>query len=276
MKFLLSKPCAAALLVVSAAGVAQANPLQETGAMLRGGTWDGGVGSYAVPEALGKLKPSAWPVNGWYRLTVATDRIVSASVQVPKGEAPAFLRDIVQQVESGQAQESSQVQAVEHMESGSAKVMTPAAADVAYREWRDEIYLRVPGSQLRDGFIPVYHFKNGTPSIRPQLDYRYALKLGEQDFAFIVRNGFRTKSGAPYGGGAQVTIEYDGQQYEYSLGEFGWDSTITAIADLDGDGKPDFIISVGGNNSGYEAVLLSSKAKPGKNPATASLTSTGC
>ncbi len=108
------------------------------------------------------------------------------------------------------------------------------------------------------------------------MDNRYALKLGEQEFAFTVRNGFRTKSGAPYGDGAQVTVEYDGQQYAYSLGEFGWDSTIVAIADLDGDGKPDFIFRVGGTNSETEAVLLSSKAKPGKNPATASLSSFGC
>ena len=48
------------------------------------------------------------------------------------------------------------------------------------------------------------------------------------------------------------------------------------MADLDGDGKPDFIIRIGGNNSGIEAVLLSSQAKPGRNPATASLFAIGC
>ena len=91
-----------------------------------------------------------------------------------------------------------------------------------------------------------------------------------------MRNGLRGKDGRAYGDGAQYSIEYDGNTYAYSLGEFGWDSTITAIADLDGDGKPDFIISVGGNNSGYEAILLSSTAQPGSNVPTASLRSTGC
>lgn len=46
--------------------------------------------------------------------------------------------------------------------------------------------------------------------------------------------------------------------------------------DLDGDGKPDFIIHVDGNNSGDEVVLLSSRARPGRNTATARLHVTGC
>lgn len=103
-----------------------------------------------------------------------------------------------------------------------------------------------------------------------------SLRLGEQPFALTVRNGLRTAGGAPYGSGAHYTIEYDGNVYEYVLGEFGWDSTIEAIVDLDGDGKPDFIIAVGGDNSGYEAILLSSKATPGRNVPTASLLAHGC
>ncbi len=273
MKPVLSKSCAAVLLVLASMGAAQAGTLHEPGAMLRDGTWDDWVGSFVAPQAFSKLKPSAWPTTEWYRLTLKIDHMESAAVTSPTGESPAFLRGIVRQLEAAQAKQSGQAQAVEQLESGSAAVMTPVASQT---EPSGDIYLRVPGTQLRTGVLPVYRFKNGTPMIRPQLDYRYALKLGEQDFAFTVRNGLRTKSGAPYGDGAQVTIEYDGQQYEYSLGQFGWDSTIAAIADLDGDGKPDFIISVGGNNSGFEAVLLSSKAKPGKNPPTASLTQSGC
>lgn len=107
---------------------------REVGALLRDGTWDGGVGTYHPPEVFSAIKPAAWPADGWYRIRLEADR----------------------------------------------------------------------------------------------------------------------------------------------AGEFGWDSSIDAIADIDGDGLPDFVISVGGNNSGYEAVLLSSTAKPGRNAPTASLTSTGC
>jgi hypothetical protein len=89
---------------------------------------------------------------------------------------------------------------------------------------------------------------------------------------FTVRNGFRTKDGRAYGEGAQYTIEYDGQRYEYSLGTRGWDSTILSIADIDGDGKPDFHIATG---DGAEFILLSSLAKPGRNAPSASLVSTG-
>ena len=51
---------------------------------------------------------------------------------------------------------------------------------------------------------------------------------------------------------------------------------MSAIADIDGDGKPDFLISVGGNNSGHEYLLLSSLARPGRNPPSAALHSVGC
>ena len=114
-----------------------------------------------------------------------------------------------------------------------------------------------------------------TTALRPELDRRYQLQLGDKPFAFTVHNGARTATGTPYGG-AHYVIEVDGEAREYLLGEFGWDSTIEAIADLDGDGKPDFIVRVAGNNSDYEAVLLSSRAKPGRNPATASLVAVGC
>ena len=80
------------------------------------------------------------------------------------------------------------------------------------------------------------------------------------------------KSRHPYGRGAQYTIEYDGQKYEYSLGTQGWASRILAVMDVDGDGKPDFHISTG---DGVEYLLLSSQAKPGRNAPSASLASVG-
>ena len=240
-----------------------ADNMKEPGALLREGTWNGDIGNHIVPEALTGLKPGAWPFEGWTRLTIRTDHVELEPVLVSKQTPPAFLRGIVQQL----------TWATENPNQP-----PPPQPPTTYSpgEPLNQLYLRVPGTTLKAGMVTSYRFKNGTSSLMPKLDYRYELTLGKQAFAFTVQNGLRGKSGAVYGNGAQYTIEYDGQKFEYSLGEYGWDSRIVAIADLDGDGKPDFVIHVGGSNSGYDAVLLSSVAKPGKNPATATLMATGC
>ena len=238
----------------------RAQTVMEPAVILREGTWDGGVGTFQIPEAFGEIKPDVWPVDGWYRLTIRPDGIESVPVIEPKRQRPSFLNSIITQIERGE------------VASEPPQSLTPPNTS----EPPNQIYLRAPGARLVPGLAATYRFKNGTATLRPKLDYRYELTMGGFPFAFTVQNGLRSKSGAAYSEGAQYTIEYDGKKYQYSLGEFGWDSTITAIADLDGDGKPDFIISVGGNNSGYEAILLSSMAKPGRNAATASLRSMGC
>ena len=230
------------------------------GVMLREGVWDGDVGSYSLPPAFIRLKPTAWPADGWTRLIVRPERIDIEPVATVEQRQPAFLKSIAAQMENARAASESQ------------QSIAPALVE----QGPDPIYLRVPGAILSTGSATPYRFRNGKASLRPILDNRYELALAGKSFAFTVRNGLRGKDGRAYGDGAQYSIEYDGNTYAYSLGEFGWDSTITAIADLDGDGKPDFIISVGGNNSGYEAILLSSTAQPGRNAPTASLRSTGC
>jgi hypothetical protein len=259
--------CLTLMSMANYASIAAASPnqLREKGAMLREGNWLGDVGTYTIPEIFESVKPAAWPVDGWTHLTIKPDRIERESVLLPtKGalQKPAFLKSIVDQIElNGTANNTNALQAV-------IAAQTADAGNI--------LYVRMPGVTIKPGTSLTYRFKNGTSSLRPKLDFRYELMLGSQPFAFRVQNGLRTQTGTVYGDGAQYTIEYDGKTFEYSLGQFGWDSTIQAIADIDGDGKPDFIISVGGTNSGYEAILLSSHAKPGKNPASASLTSTGC
>lgn len=259
---LLALAAASSLALFAAApAVADAAP-REPGAMLRGGTWDGGVGTYVPPQAFEDLKPGQWPGQGWQRLTFEGNELFIDAVAASRGEQPAFLRAITEQVRTAQGSgEGAETSAL------------PPQASYAYI---DQMYLRVPGAKLRAGRIPVVVFKNGTTRLQPQLDHRYELTLQGQEFAFSVRNGHRGRNGEPYGDGAHYTVEYGGQTYAYSLDGFGWDSSIKAIADVDGDGKPDFFINVGGSNTGLEAVLLSSKAKPGKNPATASLRAFGC
>jgi hypothetical protein len=240
------------LVAACASCVASARADDPAVLMLRRGVWDGGVGSHDVPAPLAALNPRRWPSDGWHRLRLLRDRIEIEPVAVDAGRQPEFLRSIVDQVERRDA------------------------SDLPRPEEPNEIYLRAPATPLREGRVETIVFRNGTSALVPQLDYRYELELGRRKIAFSVQNGLRTSHGSAYGSGARYLIEYDGETYEYLLGEFGWSSRIEAIADLDGDGKPDFIIKVDGNNSGDEVVLLSSRARSGRNAATARLHVTGC
>lgn len=254
------------LMIAFAASLASAGnvtpPAPEPGVMLREGNWAGDVGTYLIPAALVGLKPVAWPDAGWMRLALLADRVDVEPVAVDAGKPPEFLESIRKQLRERELVSDQP---------------TPTTAQAAaYSVLPDRIYLRVPGVSLRPGSAAAYRFKNGTSQLRPILDYRYSLALDGRDFAFTVQNGRRNKAGVAYGEGAQIHIEYDGNTYEYNLGQFGWDVTIQAIADLDGDGKPDFIVAVGVSNGSYEAILLSSLASPGRNPPTASLSAIGC
>lgn len=248
---------AAALLAAGAAGAQTAG---EPGALLRSGNWGGDVGTFAVPQALQSVPPQRWPGDGWVRIEWDTHGLRTSPVATPTSGQPAFLRSIVVQVQTAAQGAADR-----------AGTLTETLVDDP-----EPMYLRAPGSTLRQGFVPAYRFRNGTRELRPLLDHRYELMWQGTPFAFTVQNGQRTAAGTPYGEGAVYTIEVGGESYRYVLPGFGWDSTIQAIADVDGDGKPDFFISLGGSNAGTEAVLLSSQAKPGRNVPTATLTAFGC
>lgn len=241
-----------------------AGPACEPGAMLRQGTWDGGVGNFEIPQALAATAPTKWPAQGWQRLRLQAGHIDSEPVVTPRSAMPAFLKTITDQIVRAQAADAPGT--------SPAPTADPAADEAA----QSDLYVRVPGVRWVAGKVPVHRFANGTPQLQPRLDHRYELRLGTQPFAVSVRNGLRGRNGEAYGDGAHYTVEYDGAVYRYSLAGYGWDSAIRAIADFDGDGKPDFLISVSGANSGTEFLLLSSKAKPGRNAPTASLHATGC
>ena len=242
------------LLVASAAVRAQASTGgPEPGALLREGVWNGDIGLYATPAALQSVKPLQWPGDEWHRIRILERSVAVEAVRAPHGEMPAFLKGIVAQLEA-----------------------PPRETQLQAPEPENALFLRVPGVRLRQGNLSPYIFRNGTPRLVPKLDHRYELSLGGASFAFKVQNGFRTANGETYGAGALYTIEYGGSKYEYVIGTHGWESVVAAIADLDGDGRPDFILIGGMSNASYEAVLLSSQARPGRNPPTASLTASGC
>ena len=130
----------------------------------------------------------------------------------------------------------------------------------------DTRYIRVPGTRIAEGLLPTVAFRRGI--LVPRIDHTYQLALGDAPFTLTVSNGLRTKAGVAYGQGAVYTVHIDDQSYSFHLdGGAGWESVILAAADLDSDGKPDFIVQIGGQ----EVLLLSSQTQPGLNPPAAVL-----
>ena len=251
------------LLAASLVGLTSIAHGGEPGVMLRTGNYSG-HGGYAVPDNLAQVQPAKWPVGGWYRLTSTKTGMVSTAVASPAHAMhamPDFLVAIAAQTHRARFDTGDVLAGLLDDNDDDANGDNNAA-----------IYLRLPEVKLRSGELPVYRFNNGTLSINPILDHRYSLSFHGQPFVMTVRNGFKTRDGRPYGRGAQYSIEYNGQKYEYSLGTQGWASRILAVMDVDGDGKPDFHISTG---DGVEYLLLSSQAKPGRNAPSASLASVG-
>jgi hypothetical protein len=126
----------------------------------------------------------------------------------------------------------------------------------------DALYLRLPGAALKQGTRRAY------PHIQvlrePQLGTDYELALGAAKFSLRVENVVK---------GMQYTIGYGGQAYSYVLGPFDAERTgVRAVADLDGDTQPDFLVDV--DQATY--LLLSTQARPGWNLPTAELWASGC
>ena len=137
----------------------------------------------------------------------------------------------------------------------------------------DTRYIRMPGARIAEGLLPIVAFPRGL--LTPRVDHAYALTLDGTPFTLTVSNGLRNKSGVAYGDGAVYTVRIGDGSYSYHVaGGPGWESTVLAAADLDGDGKPDFIVQIGGR----EVLLLSSQAQAGLNPPAAvlALQADGC
>ena len=255
---------ACASLSLAAATAISAPSADVPGALLRQGTWSQGVGSFGVPQAWEKLPARSWPMDGWATFVIDNAAATLTVQPLASAEARRQLKPIVDQLEAA-------------ADPSAASASEPAAAtpDIQEQE-RIPAYIRIPGLTWQARTVALYRFKNGTPQLTPALDHRFELTLDGRPFAFTLQNGFRTADGRPYGEGTQFSLEVDGRRYDYDLGGYGWDVRIEAIGDFDGDGRPDFLFELGGSNSGYEALVLSSQARPGRNPPTAYLASWGC
>ncbi|MFC5500279.1 hypothetical protein ACFPOE_22240 [Caenimonas terrae] len=145
-----------------------------------------------------------------------------------------------------------QVQAVE------APVSRPGEEEA---EAIDTRYIRVPGARIAEGRLPALDFGGGLFAPRP--DHAYQLELNGRRFTLSV------------GQGPVYTVGLGEDSYGFRLPAGpASDSEVLAVADLDSDGKPDFIVRV----DGQEVLLLSSLTQPGLNPPAAvlALRADGC
>lgn len=253
---------AASLCFIALAGAAAAAAEAPVppGALLQQGEWRGDIGTYHPPAAWQQLPAPRWPMDGWGMLVIDEAQAALRITPLSVAEARQRLKPITEQLVLAQASPGADIGQPNEPPAGT----------------ENEMYVRVPGLVWRAGTVPLHRFKNGTPSLSPELGRRIELTMGGRPFSFVAQNGFRTADGRPYGEGVQFSLEVDGQRYDYDLGGYGWDVRITALGDFDRDGRPDFLFAIGGSNASHVALVLSSVAKPGRNAPTAYLTATGC
>lgn len=138
----------------------------------------------------------------------------------------------------------------------------PVSAEVREAVAADALFVRLPGAPLHQGLRGTY--RASTVLEQPRLGQDYELMLGKTRFSLRVDSVVK---------GMQYAIGYGSQTYTYVLGPFDATRTsVRAVADLDGDAMPDFLIEVGGEAT---YLLLSTRAQPGHNLPTAELWARG-
>lgn len=116
----------------------------------------------------------------------------------------------------------------------------------------DAVFFRLPGTVLKTGLRSTYAHLEVLP---PQnLGRRYSLRVEE------------------VAAGVQYEVGYGGHSYRYIVGPAGCSTSVRGVADIDGDGRPDFLVDVAGRST---YLLLSTQAQPGLNLPTAEMPADG-
>ena len=124
----------------------------------------------------------------------------------------------------------------------------------------DALFFRLPGTQLKTGMRRSYRHLE---VMHQRLGRDHELSLGAMRFSIRVDE-------AP--AGIQYAIGYGGHSYNYVLAPLGSETSVRAVADLDGDARPDFLVDVEDHTT---LLLLSTQAQPGLNLPTAELPAHG-
>lgn len=125
----------------------------------------------------------------------------------------------------------------------------------------DALFVRLPATPLKQGLRQAYRDPGVLQQPRPGTDYE--LSLGAMRFSVRVE---------PAGESLQYAIGYGGQAYTYVVGPADARTAVRTVADLDGDGHPDFVVDV----DDATFLLLSAGARPGPNLPAAELRGHGC
>jgi hypothetical protein len=126
----------------------------------------------------------------------------------------------------------------------------------------DALFFRMKDTVLQQGLRPSYRHLEVLE--RPRLGRDHELAMRGIRFSLRVEE-------VP--AGVQYAVGYGGQTYTYLLGPVGARTSVRAVADLDGDTRPDFLVEVE-DRATY--LLLSTRAQPGPNLPTAELPAHGC
>ena len=121
----------------------------------------------------------------------------------------------------------------------------------------DALFFRMKGTRLQTGLRASYRHLEVLQT--PRLGRDHELTLRGNRFSLRVEE-------VP--AGVQYAVGYGGQTYTYVMGPQGATTSVRAVADIDGDSRPDFLVDV---DETATFLLLSTQAKPGPNLPTAEL-----
>ena len=194
-----------------------------------------------------------WLVVAAASIVLAAFTVTSSAGELPVGQ---MLRPVGEAIDIAQLptdgwyrvtdkDSALQVQAV------AAPVSAPGEEEA---EEIDTRYIRVPGARIAEGRLPTA--ADTGIVLAPGLNRAFHLELAGTPFTLTVRNGL-----------VYTVATGEGSYSFYVDGGMSEESALVAVADIDSDGKPDFILRVGDR----ELLLLSSIANPGLNPPAAVL-----